>query len=53
MVAGGASGGVTRFIVAPLDVIKIRFQVNLLLLVKPKNANFYLYKGAIYDNRPT
>eukprot|EP00026_Physarum_polycephalum_P012989 Phypoly_transcript_13344.p1 GENE.Phypoly_transcript_13344~~Phypoly_transcript_13344.p1 ORF type:complete len:325 (+),score=41.10 Phypoly_transcript_13344:95-1069(+) len=29
ILAGGLSGGVTRFIIAPLDVIKIRFQVQV------------------------
>jgi len=29
VIAGGLSGGVTRFLIAPLDVIKIRFQVQV------------------------
>jgi len=29
LLAGGISGGVTRFFVAPLDVVKIRFQVQV------------------------
>lgn len=28
ILAGGISGGVTRMLIAPLDVIKIRFQVQ-------------------------
>lgn len=31
LIAGGTSGFVTRFLTHPLDVIKIRFQVNLFL----------------------
>ena len=44
MVAGAVAGAVARFVVAPLDVVKIRFQVGLpppLALSLPSESSFF------------
>lgn len=48
ILAGGISGGITRMLIAPLDVIKIRFQVQSNPSVKSAMPpSKYHYSGVI------
>jgi len=47
-IAGAASGCITRFLCQPLDVIKIRFQVNYIKKYVLKYIFFSIIKQIIY-----
>lgn len=48
MLAGGISGGITRMLIAPLDVIKIRFQVQTAQNLRGiTHLSYYHYTGII------
>lgn len=53
ILAGGISGGVTRMLIAPLDVIKIRFQVQSNPAQKVGNAVTSYYYSGVWDSVKT
>jgi len=48
IISGGISGGLARFFVAPLDVVKIRFQLQVNPKIQTMNKPDYFY-NSIFD----
>lgn len=54
MLAGGAAGLISRFCIAPLDVVKIRLQLQIHSLSDPlshRTVNGPVYKGTLSTMR--
>ena len=52
MLAGGLSGGVTRFLCQPFDVLKIRFQVSVKFVTHPTVSAAALFPGTNRATKP-
>jgi solute carrier family 25 thiamine pyrophosphate transporter 19 len=53
ILAGGISGGLTRMLIAPLDVIKIRFQVQTRPNLSGNGATTSYYYSGLWDSIKT